>query len=980
MNTISRAGWVSVLLIFSAGWLSAQKSTQNEDLVKADRQFALYAYNLAMQTYQQVLKDDPRNSHALARIGDCYFQLNTPEKSLEWYQKAIRQYNMESDVHLRYGMALMQNKDYDGAKSQFLAYAEYNDAVGNHYANVSEYAALNAKKETVWQVKNEPLNTAYADFCPTFLNSRVVYSSARTDVTAKAKSSDSPSGAQNYLLVSQRNPESGLLQKPQILRSELQNARNEGPASFSANGRRVAFCRNNFINGTRQIAESGINMSLYTGDVDDNGRWENIKAFPYNGSNYATGFPALSPDGSTLIFASTQPGGLGGWDIYVSNYQDGTWTTPRNLGSPLNTPGNEVTPFFDGKSLFFSSDWHSGLGGLDVFRAELGAEAVNNIYHLGSGVNSERDDYGFIYNSSDNIGYVTSTRPGGRGNEDIWMLTKKWDDEAALAAASLKAKTPYSPSEYNDYANPSGEKSGSNALHLLITDERGNELSGAEVDLTDCYGTKGYTDFNGQFDFEALTKIISCQVNISKNGFRNEAITLNNFGQQNIRIALTPESRQRFNGRVYDARSGAAVRGVLVQVQFQDGTQPVETITDEDGAYTLFMDAGASYMVNYNKYGYVNQIVKTYLGYDMIKIPNVLLEQLVENRSVADNTVDTKPVVYSNDAQPIKTIFRKTDPPPPVTVPVVPLTGYSIQLGAMPNEPSNHKLGTYESLTRLGNLYVKQEASLFKIRLGIFSTKTEANEILKQVVATKIQKDAFIIAEYGADESLIVQAQPVQPTVYNSPEPIPALASKGEGPDVLFALQLGSFASDKSIVISDYSNLRGMGNLYSNTENSFTQVRLGIWDTYFLAEDAQKEAVRRGFPKAFIVTEKGGDTDIQEFIVSNTYNTETKPLNVLNNKGAEGPRPQVYSTVPDNSPYFIRIAALSNPDRFDGSSLADLGQIEKRPAESSPGMTIILIAGFDTLDDANTSLIQVKRRGYQDAYVLKDEGGSLVRQ
>ena len=107
-----------------------QKSTLNEDLVKADRQFALYAYNLAMQTYQQVLKEDPRNAHALARIGDCYFQLNTPAKSLEWYQKAIRQYNMEADVHLRYGKALMQTGDYSGAKDQFNAYAEADEAVG----------------------------------------------------------------------------------------------------------------------------------------------------------------------------------------------------------------------------------------------------------------------------------------------------------------------------------------------------------------------------------------------------------------------------------------------------------------------------------------------------------------------------------------------------------------------------------------------------------------------------------------------------------------------------------------------------------------------------------------------------------------------------------------------------------------------------------------------------------------------------------
>ncbi|MEZ4894965.1 MAG: tetratricopeptide repeat protein [Saprospiraceae bacterium] len=286
------------------------KTTLNEDLVRADRQYDLYAYNLAMQTYQQVLKSDPGNAHALARVGDCYFQLNEPEKSIEWYKKAVNQFGTEEDLNFRYAMALLQVKDYLGAREQFLNYSLKNDAVGSHYAAYCEYASLNIKKETVWQVKNEALNTAYADFCPSFLGSRVVYSSSRTDITSKTKSSVSPSGSQNYLLISQRDPRSDLLQKPILLRSELQNGRNEGPASFSANGRRVAFCRNNFINGTRQIAESGINMSLYVGDVDENGQWKNIKPFPYNGSNYATGFPSLSPDGNTLIFAPRSQVGL----------------------------------------------------------------------------------------------------------------------------------------------------------------------------------------------------------------------------------------------------------------------------------------------------------------------------------------------------------------------------------------------------------------------------------------------------------------------------------------------------------------------------------------------------------------------------------------------------------------------------------------------------------------------------------------------
>jgi hypothetical protein len=962
MNTIPRAGWVLVLLLCTTNWLSAQKSTLNEDLVKADRQFALYAYNLAMQTYQQVLKDDSRNAHALARVGDCYFQLNNPAKSLEWYQKAIRQYNMEPDVHLRYGKALMQTGDYEGAKEQFLTYSETDETVGSHYANVCEYAIKNSTKESAWSVKNEALNTEFADFCPTFIGSRVAYNSARTDVIAKTKATDSPSGSQNYLLVTQQNPESGLLQKPQVLRSELQNARNEGPASFSADGHRVAFCRNNF---------------MYTADVDENGKWKNIKAFPYNGSSYATGFPALSPDGGTLVFSSTQPGGFGGWDIYVSNYNDGAWSTPRNLGAPLNTVGDEVTPYYDGEFLYFSSDWHRGFGGLDVFKAELGREQVSEVLHLGAGVNSERDDYGFIYSSDDNVGYVTSTRPGGRGNEDIWKLSKKWNDEVATTG-TRKNSTSDRPVEHNNDEE---------ALihHVLITDENDKPISGAEIDLSDCYGDKGYTDKSGKFTFDELNKSIECQVVIKKIGYRDTEISLTNFGKKNIKIALQVETREQFSGRVYDARSKAPVRGVTVSIEQQDGNKMVETQTDEDGKYALFLEPDNSYVLNYSKYGYVSQISKSFLGMDSGKIPSTFIEKedSDEGDGYEEYSTTSKPVEHSSDEYDTPVLRKKPTDDVEKGAEKPTLRGYSIQLAATPEEPSDAKLRSYEPLTNDGNIYVKAEKKLHKIRLGIFKTKEEADVVFKKLVASKSTKDAFIVEETNAQADLFVGGiaeAPMKPSEYDLVEQTTTKSSKKPG--VLYALQLGSFASEKAIVVSNYANLRGLGNLYSNTENENTQVRLGIWDNHEKAEAAKEEAINRGFPKAIIVTEKADDPDIQEFILDSENPTAKKNAKMHSEKGENAPKPQVYSNEEETAlnPYFIRIAALSNPDRFDSKSLEDLGSITKRKAENSPGMTVILLSGFETLADAEAALVKVQRRGYSEAYVMKEINGTLRRQ
>jgi tetratricopeptide (TPR) repeat protein len=166
MNTKLRAGWLAVVLLSTASWLSAQQSTVKELLTRADRQFDLYSYNLAIQTYEQVLKEEKSNAHALARIGDCNYQLNRPEKAIEWYQKAQNTYNMEVDVPLRLGKALMQTGDYDGAKDQFLLYAETDEKVGRHFADVADYAIKNAKKEGQWQVKNEAINTSSQTMVP----------------------------------------------------------------------------------------------------------------------------------------------------------------------------------------------------------------------------------------------------------------------------------------------------------------------------------------------------------------------------------------------------------------------------------------------------------------------------------------------------------------------------------------------------------------------------------------------------------------------------------------------------------------------------------------------------------------------------------------------------------------------------------------------------------------------------------------------
>lgn len=994
MNTTSRAGWLLAAWLLAAGCLTAQSSVQ-DDLQRADKQFDLYAYNLALRTYEQVLQKDPNNARALSRTADSYFQLNRIEESLPWYERAAQQYNVEPITFLNYGKALMQTGDYVGAKKWFRVYGESNSAAAQQYINMCDYAIDVSKKEAIYTVKNEPMNTEVADFCATFMAGKVVFSSARTDIARKTQSktnSDWSGGAYNQLFVTQRSAETGFLQKPAFLRSDLQNTFNEGPVSFSADGKKVAFCRNNFIDGTRQIADKGINMSLYIADVVD-GNWLNIKAFPFNGSDYATGFPALSPDGNTLIFSSNQPGGSGGWDIYVSNWSGNSWSTPRNIGEPLNTPGNEVTPFYDGKDLYFSSDWHRGLGGLDVFRAELGRDKVSNIFHLGPGINSSRDDYGFVFDANQNIGYVTSTRPTGRGHEDIWQVTKKGGATSPVAYSNTPS-TPFNqgktstatttPVEYSTTTTVTNYGSGSGTLYLLVTDKVGNPVANADLDFSDCNAGFGQTDYEGKYYFSALTWPLRCNVVIKKQGYFEESVLLENYGKGNLMIAITPDDRKEYIGAVRDAQSRILLDGVNVEIQKNETGQSIFTNTDYDGRYSLFLTPYSAYDVTYAKSGYKSRTVRVNTGAAGTGISDIGLEPIVSTVAAGN-----RPAEYST---PTLIASKKTEEPTPAQGE---FNGYAVQVAAYPDELTETKLKKYEELSQYGNLYAKSEGGRNKVRLGIFPNKSDAQDALKKVLKNPKFKGSFVTEEYGADPGLVLgnnNNPSLRPTEYST-------VSKGispAAPVIRYSVQLGSFAADRPIEIGDFTKASGIGHIYTKLENGMNKVRLGVFPTHEAAEQAQTEAVARGYRDAIIVTEKSTDESLKDFLLSNSspiqpveagtqpaqYSTPaTKPQkakstteNVL--------RPTEYSTPstvkPKYTPYYVRIATLSNPERFDSTPFADLGNIERKKSET--GSTIILLGAYEKIEEVTSALNAVRTRGFEEAYaVRKDDKGNLTR-
>ena len=406
----------------------------------ADKEFELHAYNLAIASYKRVLAVRPDDEMALSRIAQSYQMLNKLDTAQIYYQRAVSGHQVAPDVLLSYAQTLKSLGRYDQAKFLFEAYAEETDAtVGGQYARSIDFAQRQQNEDAGFTVTNLSVNSPAADFGADVARpGQLVFNSSRLE-------GDFSGVAVTVPYVAGIGPDGSVAEAVILSTGYTSRSGEVGPVSYSPDGTRVVFTRNNFTPGTRLVPEAGITLNLLIADVNGAGQWVNVRPLPFNGNDFNTGFGTFGADGSTIYFASDRPGGYGGYDLYrigVSGNDGGT--VPENLGPVVNSRGNEITPFFDGTSVYFSSDWHQGLGAYDVFRAAMADGKPTALYHLGGAVNSPRDDMGFTFDPATGRGYVTSNRPGGRGEEDIYAVVLR--DLPATATAEGKATAGNGPS------------------------------------------------------------------------------------------------------------------------------------------------------------------------------------------------------------------------------------------------------------------------------------------------------------------------------------------------------------------------------------------------------------------------------------------------------------------------------------------------------------------------------------------------------
>ncbi|RMG78316.1 MAG: hypothetical protein D6714_18260, partial [Bacteroidetes bacterium] len=596
---------------------------------------------------------------------------------------------------------------------------------------------------------------------------------------------------------------------------------NEGPVAYSPDGKLVAITKNNFVDGTRQIPSSGFELSLHIGRVADNGDFTDIVPFPHNGSGYSTAFGSFSPDGQALYFASDRPDGFGGFDIYVSYRVGSGWSAPENLGSVVNTQGNELTPFFDGKNLYFASDWHFGFGGLDLFRAAQmptgGWEAAEN---LGNGLNSPRDDYGFVFDAQFGIGYLVSNRLGGKGNADIYRVKGM------------------------------GFAGGKDQLMVKVFDNLTKApIAAAMIDFSSCGGpTSAQTDANGTYTL-TLKGDFQCNPAIRKPGYITHHLVINTRTDQtrSYEVFLNKEG-DVYTGQVIHAGTNTTLSDVRIRATNTATNQTLEALTDVSGKYTLALEPNSTYIVRYSKAGFkdVNRTVRT---------QNANTSHILETIYLPPSGTNIhEPTYTTTPDEPVRP--PGTSSPPPTTKPKsivnVPPMGFAVQIAAL--SPDNIFLtGFEERVGNIGNVFAQTEGRKAKIRVGIFEER-ETAENAKNKLRQMGFKDAFIVAQptIGLEDKFIPAAGTGTGTATAPPQPGKSMLTNPSP----YMIRLGAFKNPDSFNRDPFVYI---GIIDSYKSGAYTVILLTGYESLEAAKRALRKVHAKGIKDAYIVEEIDGE-------------------------------------------------------------------------------------------------------------------------
>ena len=407
---------IFILIGFENEVIAQEKSYEE---IKGDKFSFCYSFNRAIDAYKHAKHLSLNGQRGLA---DAYHKIGQNIEAEKVYSKIVNLPDgILPDDYYNYAMVLKTNGNYnevDKWMDKFIALKPDDLRAKDYIANKDKLVNLLSDLGKL-KIEYLDINTDALDFGASYYKNKVVFASTRrTPGLSSRKYNWTQKPFWNMFeceLVGDQ------LVNPKIFDNEMNGKMNDGPASFSKDGTYMAFTRNNYQDRSKDRV---IELQIYFSSYKD-GKWSKPESFAYNNKAYSVGHPCLSSDGNSMFFTSDMPGGYGKTDIYkISKDENGKWKKPENLGNTINTEGDEMFPFFEENKeiLFFTSNGHFGLGGLDIFSCRINKSGNGQVFNAGYPMNTKYDDFAFIVNDDMKKGFFSSDRIGGSGGDDIYSF------------------------------------------------------------------------------------------------------------------------------------------------------------------------------------------------------------------------------------------------------------------------------------------------------------------------------------------------------------------------------------------------------------------------------------------------------------------------------------------------------------------------------------------------------------------------------
>lgn len=426
---------ITLLMAFSANLYSQQAK-----IGKADKSYENFAYIDAIKTYERVAEKGYKSADMFKKLANSYYFNAELEKANKWYKElfALNE-DVEPEYYYRYSQTLKAIGEYEKADKMldiFNAKSD-NDSRAKLYEENRDYLKVIEVNSGRFQVVDAGINSGSTDYGASLFGNKLIFTSSRNaegPLSIQRWSNQAYTGLYEAVITDE-----GELLNPKRFAISIDTKFNESSPAFTKDGTTIYFTRNNFNNGKVQKDKTNaILLKLYKAKISKDGKFSDVTELPFSSNEYSTAHPVLSPDEKTMYFTSNMPGSLGQSDLYkVAVNSDGSFGVPVNLGNTINTEGKETFPFLsDDNELYFSSDGHPGLGGLDIFVSKLSNDgSFGEVLNVGRPINSPIDDFAFYINVKTRNGFFSSNREGGKGYDDIYKFKeiKKLPTEHLLA-------------------------------------------------------------------------------------------------------------------------------------------------------------------------------------------------------------------------------------------------------------------------------------------------------------------------------------------------------------------------------------------------------------------------------------------------------------------------------------------------------------------------------------------------------------------